>query len=240
MERAASLTDDAARAADWLAMGAADAFLAGDADRTRSLVARVLDGSSRPRAQGRALFTLGMLEEFAGSVPRSVELLAAAAERLDGAGRTRALAELALARFRVNDVAGFSECAASIYEAADQNDPEQRMLSDFTRGVAAVLGGDQAAGRALLDDVIERISRPPLRDDPQWLLFLGLAGGFLGEPRRAVAVGTAQLSEVRSRGALGVLVPALALFAAARAWLGDHAGAFADAGEAAELGDQLG
>ena len=35
-------------------------------------------------------------------------------------------------------------------------------------------------------------------------------------------------------------MPALALFAAARAWLGDHAGAFADAGEAAELGDQLG
>jgi DNA-binding NarL/FixJ family response regulator len=48
------------------------------------------------------------------------------------------------------------------------------------------------------------------------------------------------LSQVRSRGALGVLVPALALFAAARAWLGDHAGAFADAGEASELGDQLG
>jgi len=35
-------------------------------------------------------------------------------------------------------------------------------------------------------------------------------------------------------------MPALALFAAARAWLGDHAGAFADAGEAAELGEQLG
>ena len=85
MERAASLTEDAALAAEWLATAAADAFLAGDADRTRSLVARVLGGSSRPRAQGRALFTLGMLEEFAGSVPRSVELLAAAAERLDGA-----------------------------------------------------------------------------------------------------------------------------------------------------------
>ena len=49
-----------------------------------------------------------------------------------------------------------------------------------------------------------------------------------------------QLGQVRNRGALGVLVPVLALFAAARAWLGDHAGAFADAGEAAELGDQLG
>ena len=70
MERAALLVGDAALTADWMATAAADAFLAGDADRTRSLVARVLDGSSPPRAQGRALFTLGMLEEYAGSVPR--------------------------------------------------------------------------------------------------------------------------------------------------------------------------
>jgi hypothetical protein len=32
----------------------------------------------------------------------------------------------------------------------------------------------------------------------------------------------------------------VALFGAARAWLGDHGGAFAYAGEAAELGEQLG
>jgi DNA-binding CsgD family transcriptional regulator len=55
-----------------------------------------------------------------------------------------------------------------------------------------------------------------------------------------MAVGSYQLNQVRNRGALGVLVPALALYAAGRAWLGDHAGAFADAGEASELGDQLG
>ena len=240
MERAALLNDDAALTAEWTATAAADAFLAGDADRTRALVARVLEGSSPPRAHGRALFTLGLLEEYAGSVPYAVELLASAAERLDGEERTRALAELALARFRINDVAGIGECAARISEAADHNDPEQRMLSDFTRGLAATLGGDLVAGAALLGDVIERISRPPLRNDPRSLLFLGLAGGFLGDPRGVMAAGSYQLSQVRNRGALGVLVPALALFAAARAWLGDHAGAFADAGEASELGDQLG
>jgi len=240
MERAALLTDDGALVAEWMATAAADAFLAGDADRTRWLVARVMDGSGSPGAHGRALFTLGMLEEYAGSVPHAVELLAAAAERLDGAHRTRALAELALARFRLNDAAGVAECAARIHQAADHNDPEQRMLSNFTRGVAATLGGDLAAGRVLLTDVTEQVSVPPLRDDPRSLIFLGLAGGFLGDPREAMAVGSYQLSQVRSRGALGVLVPALALFAAARAWLGDHAGAFADAGEASELADQLG
>jgi DNA-binding NarL/FixJ family response regulator len=55
-----------------------------------------------------------------------------------------------------------------------------------------------------------------------------------------MALGSHQLSQIRNRGALGLLVPALALLAAARAWLGDHVGAFADAGEAAELGEQLG
>jgi DNA-binding NarL/FixJ family response regulator len=141
---------------------------------------------------------------------------------------------------KLNDVAGVVECAARIEEAADYNDPEQRMLSDFTRGLAASLTGDLAAGQGLLRDVTERIALPPLRDDPRSLLFLGLATGYLGDPREAMALGSHQLSQVRNRGALGLLVPALALFAAARAWLGDHAGAFADAGEAAELGEQLG
>ena len=240
MERAAMLVDDPALIADWLATAAGDAMLAGDADRTRSLVARVLDESSPSQAHGRALFTLGLLEEYAGSVPYAVELLASAAERIDGEHRTRALTELALARFRLNDVAGIGECAATIQETADPNDPEQRMLSDFTRGLAATLGGDLAAGQVLLRDVTEQISYPPIRDDPRSLLFLALASGFLGDPRVAMAVGSSQLSQVRNRGALGVLVPALALFAAGRAWLGDHAGAFADAGEASELGDQLG
>jgi hypothetical protein len=240
MERAALLTDEAVLTADWIATAAADAFLAGDADRTRSLVARVLDGPSAAQAHGRALFTLGMLEEYGGSVPYAAELLASAAGQLYGEHRTRALAELALARFRLNDIPGIGECAARIQEAADHKDPEQRMLSDFTRGVAATLAGDPAAGRVLLTDVTEQISSPPLRDDARSLVFLGLAGVFLGDPRDLMDVASSQLSQVRKRGALGVLVPALALFAAARAWLGDHAGAFADAGEASELGDQLG
>ena len=106
MERAALLSDDPARIADWLAIAAADAFAAGDTGRTRALAARVLNAPGDDRALGLAQFTLGMLEEYAGSVPASVELLASAAARLDGAERTEALAELALARFRLNDIAG--------------------------------------------------------------------------------------------------------------------------------------
>jgi hypothetical protein len=114
------LGGDAALTADWLAI------------RTRLLVARVLNGSSPSQAHGWALFTLGLLEEYAGSVPYAVELLAFAAERLDGVHRTRALTELAQARFRLNDVAGIGDCAARMQETVDKNDPEQRMFSNFT------------------------------------------------------------------------------------------------------------
>ncbi|HEY5783521.1 MAG TPA: AAA family ATPase [Microlunatus sp.] len=240
MERAAVLGNDPVRIADWLASAAADAFAAGDTDRTRSLAARVLRATSDDRAKGRAQFTLGMLEEYAGSVPASVELLASAAARLNGAERTEALAELALARFRLNDIAGLIGCATAIGAVADTVDPRQRMLADFTQGFAAVVGGDPRTGGVLLRRTVEQIAGPTLRDDPRSLVHLALAGGFLGDPELVMALGLHQLNQARARGGLGVLVPALTLAASARAWLGDHAGAFADAGEAVELGEQLG
>jgi len=240
MERAASLTADPELSADWLAAAADDAFLAGDSLRTRSLAARVLEGTGPPRAHGRAQLTLGILEQYIGSVPASVDLLAGAAGQLDGEQRLRAIAELAIARFRLNDTAGVQECAAWIGRLPRRVEPRQRMLADFTQGFAAMLAGDRLSGDALLGAVIEVIAAAPLRDDPQSLVFLALSAGFIGDPRQAMEIGAHQLRQARIRGALGVLVPALSLAAAGRAWIGDHQGAFADAGEAAELGDQLG
>ena len=69
---------------------------------------------------------------------------------------------------------------------------------------------------------------------------MALAAGITGQVRDAVTVGAVRLEEVRRRGAIGVLVPCLSILAAGRAWLGDHTGAFADAGEAADLATHLG
>jgi len=217
-----------------------DAFLAGDVERTRALAARVLDGPAGRAARAQVLSTLGVLEQYAGSVPRAAELLATAAELADGSQRVWALAELGHTRFRLGDLAGIGDVADRLAEAADPGDPGQRALAEFARGIALTVGGDPAAGRPLLADVLELLQSPPLRDDPRYLIHLGLAAGFLGDVRDVVALGERRLAETRERGALGVLVPGLALMAAGRAWLGDHAGAFADAGEAAELGEQLG
>ena len=240
LERAALLTTDPGLAAERLAAAVGDAFLAGDVERTRALAARVLEGPAGRAARAQVLYTLGVLEQYAGSVPRAAELLAAAAELADGPQRVWALAELGNTRFRLNDLAGVGEIADRLDEAADPGDPGQRALAAFARGVTLTVAGDPAAARPLMTDVLELLQSPPLRDDPRYLINLAVAAGFLGDLRGLVAPFEQRLVETRERGALGVLVPGLALMASGRAWLGDHTGAFADAGEAAELGEQLG
>jgi DNA-binding NarL/FixJ family response regulator/tetratricopeptide (TPR) repeat protein len=240
LERAALLTTDPGLAAERLAAAVGDAFLAGDVERTRALAARVLEGPAGRDAHAQVLFTLGVLEQYAGSVPRAADLLAAAAELADGPQRVWALAELGNTRFRLNDLAGVGEIADRLAEAADPRDPGQRALAAFARGVTLTVAGDPAAARPLLTDVLELLQSPPLRHDPRYLINLAVAAGFLGDLRGLVAPFEQRLAETRERGALGVLVPGLALMASGRAWIGDHTGAFADAGEAAELGEQLG
>ena len=241
LERAALLTTDPGRAAERLAPAVSDAFLAGDIERTRALAARVLDGPAGQLARGQVLSTLGVLDQYAGSVPRAAELLATAAELVEGPQRVWALAELAFTRFRLNDLASLDEIADRLAEAADPADPGQRALTAFAQGVALTVGGDPAAARPLLTEVLELLQSPALRDDPRYLIHLGLAAAFLGDVDPSLLASAEHpLAVARERGALGVLVPGLALMAAGRAWIGDHAGAFADAGEAAELGEQLG
>lgn len=240
LERASELTPQAELAAERLAAAAHEAFVAGDVARVRDLGQRVLAGNGRERVRGRALFTLGMLEQYAGSVPRSVEYLADAADLLDGVELVRALTELALARFRLNDLAGVAGCGSRVLQVADQDDPEQLLLALFTSGAGAMVTGDVESGTARLAEVRRLSDLPELRHDARALLLMALAAGFTGQVADAVTVGAARLEEVRRRGAIGVLVPALTILSAGRAWLGDHAAAFADAGEAVELAAPLG
>ena len=191
-------------------------------------------------ARGEVLFTLGMLEQYAGSVPLAVDHLAFASDLLRGVQQVRALTELAISQFRLNDLAGMSACAQRIERAADPSDPEQALLAAFAVGTTLVLSGDFEAGAARLAQVRRLADTPALRHEARPLLLMALAAGFTGQVREAVDVGAARVVEVRRRGALGVLVPTLAILAGGRAWLGDHVGAFADAGEAADLAEHLG
>jgi ATP/maltotriose-dependent transcriptional regulator MalT len=240
LERASALTPDPDLARQRLALAAHDAFQAGDLARVRDLVDRVLADGVQDRSRGEALFTLGMLEQYAGSVPHSVEYLDEASHLLEGRALVRDLCELALARFRLNDVSGMADCSRRIDSVVDLEDAEQQLMADFTGGAALLLTGDLEGGMARLVEVRRLSDLPALRHDPRALMLMALSAGFTGQVGHAVRVGAARLQEVRRRGAIGVLVPCLALLASGRAWLGDHTGAYADAGEAAELAEHLG
>ncbi|UUZ60360.1 hypothetical protein [Nocardioides sp. B-3] len=240
LERAAELTPEPALARQRLALAAHDAFRAGDVVRVRALVGRVPADGVRDRSRGDALFTLGMLEQYAGSVPHSVEYYDEASYLLDGSAPVRDLTELALARFRLNDMAGMADCARRIDEVADPDDAEQQLMAAFCGGAASVMAGDFEAGMARLDVVRRLADLPELRHDAQALLLMAPASAFTGQVGHVVTVGAARLTEVRRRGAIGVLVPCPALLASGRARLGDHTGAFADAGEAADPAEHLG
>jgi DNA-binding CsgD family transcriptional regulator len=240
LERAARLTPDEGVACDRLALAARDAFLAGDLARARSLVDRVLGGPASPGTRGRALLVLGDVEQYAGSVPRAADHLAEASALLTGGELVDALTERTLTAFRLGDADVIAECAGLLGPCTDVTDPGQRLRARFTVGLARLLEGDHGAAGALLGDLTDLALSEELRDDHRSLLLMALAAGFTGTVPNALRRGVSRVDDVRRRGAIGVLVPLLALTAAARAMVGDHARAFADAGEAVELAECLG
>ena len=126
--------------------------------------------------------------------------------------------------------------------AATDADAEGQALTDWARGTALAHVGEVEPGRALLRRARERMeSDPSLRDEPRLLPFVLLALAFLGDVGDAVPDAERRLRIARERGALGILVAVLSMTAFGRAeLLGDHAGAFADAGEAVDLAAHLG
>ncbi len=137
-------------------------------------------GSASDPARGHVLFTLGVVEQYAGSVPRSADHLSAACAVLEGAPLVRALTELAMARFRLNDFGGVAQCAKRIDAVADLTDPEQRLPALFTGGVARVLAGDHEAAQPMLTEATTLALSEELRHDPRALLLMALAAGFAG------------------------------------------------------------
>lgn len=240
LERSAALTTDPASSADRLVAAAREAFLAGDLNRTRELVDSVLDTAAAPQTRGRGYFTLGMLEQYAGSVVLAADHLTEACSTLQGAELVDALSERALVAFTLNDMSAFAACARRIATEGDFRDPGQLLRARFTGGLAGFLHGDYVSAQAQLVEVTELALAEELRDDPRSLLLMALAAGLTDTVDVALRRGMSRANEVRARGGVGMLVPLLTLTAAAHAIVGDHARAFAEAGEAADLAACLG
>lgn len=235
-ERAAGLTTDPERAADWLAAAVEDAFYAGDTERTRELGARA-DGGAEARVQ----HTLGLVEEFSGLVERAVPLQEAAARGGTGRLRVRALHALMSLRYRLGDPDGMRAAALELAEVADPADPEQRMLAAYSLGAADLYIGDTEAGRARMLQAVELLEgEPELRDDPRHLVTSVLVARWLNDPAVAAGYLPRRMDAARQRGALGPLALGNTLAAWGLMVMGDHTGSYAAAGEAVELGQAAG
>jgi DNA-binding CsgD family transcriptional regulator len=241
LERAALLSVDADAGAVRLASAIEDAAAAGEVERARDLAVQVLGSAAHDAVRGRVLATLGILEQVSGSVRRAVPLLTEAAERTDGQLRARVRYELATAHFMLGEYERVVAVADAAPESADQ-DPQVRFLTDWVRGLGAMVGGDPVAGRALLQDTLDRYTADPVLFNEPWnLVPICLTGSFLDLTADIAGLVDDRLDHARRLGALAALVPALGMWAYGRAWLlGDHTGAFALAGEAVELGTELG
>jgi DNA-binding CsgD family transcriptional regulator len=240
-ERASRLSPDPARAATRLASAVEDAALAGDVHRARGLGERFLAGEPDRASRGRVLAALGSLEQYAGSVPRARHMLEQAVEDTDGRVRIWLLADLFQVCFRLDDFAGAMAAADRIAADADDSDPHQRALRLFVGGVVRLVGSDPEGGRGQLTASVELMDDDSeLRDDLRFFPLRLLAYSWLPLGPDAVAPVERRFALARNRGALGVLVSCLALAAHGRAMLGDYDAAFAEAGEAVELAEELG
>ena len=242
-ERASALLTHPGPSLDALAGAVEDAALSGDVDRVRTLVDRIdvepIEVS--PQAHARALLCAGTLEGNSGSVPRAAELLTMAAGLGTGVVRVRSLVELLHAHYRLGQVAGMVEAAAAIEVSADSGDPEQAMLVAYSAASASALAGNWDAAAELATRAVELLDRTPdLRDDPRYLMIAGLASSWAGTLQLAYGQAPRRLEEARSQGAIGVLPTVLTLLAGGATLFGRHQDAFAYAGEAVELGAELG
>lgn len=132
---------DRVRAGQALAAATDDALASGDIPRTRALAERVLRSGTDGRSRGEVLSTLGVLEQYAGSVPAAADRLREAVPLVDGPVRVWILTELAMTRYRLNDHPGVDECAGHLRAFADTKDPRQEVLAAFVGGMAHVLHG---------------------------------------------------------------------------------------------------
>ncbi len=241
MERAARLSADRDRWAEWLAVATEDAYLAGDAGAARRMAAEVLGSEAGAGPRARVLVVLGMLELWYGTFARARDLLERAEGLATGVLLVRTLAELSSVCYLLNDLPGMSAVADRVAAVADQTDPEQAMLAAYLAGAALAAEGRPQVGAPLIHRAVELLETDPvLRDDPGHLPVLLLCARWLMDPNTVVAFTDRRIALARDTGALSVLALSLSLYAGGMAWIGDHVRAHAFAGEAVELLDILG
>ena len=160
LERAAQLASDAGRRDDLLLAAADAAWLAGQSDRSASMLEELRSHEPGPELAGRIEHLRGQLAMRRGPVLLGRNILVAAAEAAATAGQpdlaVALLAEGANACFYAGDSAGLTAIAHRAVELTpEQAGAETLFLATIVSGMASVLRGEGDAGAMSIRRAIE-------------------------------------------------------------------------------------
>jgi DNA-binding CsgD family transcriptional regulator len=241
-ERAARLTADTERRARLLRESAETGWLAGFTDHAITLLDQARASAADPATLVEIDELAGHIATRCGPVMRGHAILTAAAARADPERAVAILAEAAFACFYAGNAVQM-RATAELARAAlpDRSSPRARFLVGMSAGMAAILGGDAAAGaKAVRAAVALAESSAGLREDLQLLPWLALGPMFLRQTAAGRPLLEHALRTARARAAVGALPFVLNLIARDRAATDHWAAAAATYQEAIELAREIG
>lgn len=238
LERAAELSSNPGQRARRLVASADAAWKAGLGESACRLLdaAATLDATDDVRVSASHL--RGVIETRAGSTPRAVTLLQAAAAEAVEVSPSRAagiLVSTMEAMAIANDFTGVPGLAAAARQLQSYGVVEPEIA--FLLGVDSFLAGRVPEAVSRLTEFIADAERVT---DARELIWRGAAALFLGDLGTAAVLYDRAASSSRAAGAIGTLTWALELKAAHELSLERFQVAEADAVEGLELSDQLG
>jgi DNA-binding CsgD family transcriptional regulator len=236
-ERAARLTADAERRARLLNESAETGWLAGFTDRAVALLGEARASTSDPVTLVKIDELAGHIATRCGPVMRGHAILTAAAERADPERAVAMLAEAAVACLYAGNpvqMLAVAERARAVLPARPS--PRARFLAAMSAGMAAIFGGDAAAGAEAVHQAVALAERSAsLRDDLQLIPWLALGPIFLRQTGAGRPLLEHALRTARERAAVGALPFVLNLIARDQAATDRWATAGATYEEAIEL-----
>jgi DNA-binding CsgD family transcriptional regulator len=241
-EVAARLTPEPGRRPALLASAADAAWLAGRDVRAGALIEEGLASDPSPAARAELLALRGRIGLYADDQETAYDTLLEAARLIEDVDPTRAgefLVEAIGAGLQLGGAAA-TRAAARLEPTGGGGGPLGELLTAQALLSAASILGDPS-GRERLDQALVAIEADGALDGSALRLFWAGRGRFmLGQNDQAAALARRALDRAREDAALVVVPQALRLVAAADFERGRWRTAYAAAGEAVEVGRELG
>ncbi|MGH2789266.1 MAG: AAA family ATPase [Actinomycetota bacterium] len=213
-ERAAELTPDPEPCSRRLLAAADSAWLAGQSERSATLLDRTLDLSDDALLRAKALHRRGEVAMRTGSAMKGYEILMQAAADIEAVDPSRAV----IMRAEAADACVYAGRPGTMLEAArrlwrgmpDFAGDRERAFASLALGTALIYNGEGAEGAALIRDAVEIIDHSDvLGDDPHLLSWAALGPLWLRESHTGRALIGRAIQSARSRVAVGALPFAL-------------------------------